>query len=87
MITYHPIPGRVYDLIFIGAIHYDYKSFIIRNQDISFEATPKITSEIHQFIRRSTEIDEKFISILFSFQHDFRLFWIRFIMSARSRCV
>ena len=77
MITYHPVPGRVYDLIFIGAIHYDYKSFIIRNQDISFEATPKITSEIHQFIRRSAEIDEKFISILFSFQHDFRLFWIR----------
>lgn len=84
MITYHPVPGRIYDLIFIGAIHCDYKSFVIRNQDISFEATPKITTEIHQLIRRSNEIDEKLVSILFSFQHDFRLFWVRFIMSNRS---
>ena len=84
MITYHPVAGRIYDLIFIGAIHYDYKSFVIRNQNISFEATPKITTEIHQFIRRSNELDEKFISILFAFQHDFRLFWVRFIMSSRS---
>lgn len=84
MINYSPVPGKIYDLIFIGAIHYDYKSFTIRNQNISFEATPKITTEIHQFIRRSNEIEDKSISILFSFQHDLRLFWVRFIMSTHS---
>ena len=43
-----------------------------------------LSTEIHQFIRRANEIDDKAISILFTFQHDFRLFWIRFIMSSRT---
>lgn len=84
MINYHPVPGRIYDLIFIGAVYYDYKSFAIRNRNISFEAAPKATTEIHQFIRRSTEIEDKSTAILFTFQHGSRLFWVRFMMSVRS---
>lgn len=66
MVTYNPVPGRIYDIINVASILCDYDGFFETYKNLSgVKNVDKNTTEIFQYIRNSNVVIDADVQILF----------------------